>query len=56
MTQFLARYPVLSDARALSVVAAVVMAAAALLLGPDGALAGSNLCQGRIGIIGGRSC
>ena len=53
MIPFLARYPVLSDTRALSVVAAVVMAAAALLLGPDGALAGSNLCQGRM-IIGGR--
>jgi len=55
MTQFLARYPVLSNARALSVVAAVVMAAAALLLGPDGALAGSNLGNCRFIIVSGRT-
>jgi hypothetical protein len=53
MIQFLARYPVLSDARALSVIAAVVLAATALLLGPDGALAGAYLGGCRL-IIGGR--
>jgi len=54
MIPFLARYPVLTDSRVFTVVAAVVMAAAALLLGPDGALAGANLCQGRFIIISGR--
>ena len=52
MFQLLARHPVLSDARALSVVAAVVMAAAALLLGPNGALAGANLRSCRLIITG----
>jgi hypothetical protein len=45
MIQFLARYPILSDTRALTFGAAVVMAAAALLLGADGALAGVNQCR-----------
>jgi hypothetical protein len=52
MIQFFSRYPVLSDARALSVAAAIVMAAAALLLGPDGALAGANLGGCRMIIVG----
>ena len=55
MIPFLARYPVLSDARVFSVVAAVVMAAA-LLLGPDGALAGANLGNCRMIIVGGSPC
>jgi hypothetical protein len=41
MTQFVARYPVLSDARALSVVAAGALAVVSLVVSGDPAAAGS---------------